>query len=47
MLAGTTNRTHFLTGASQNVVTAWSVRPGEAEHTNASKPPDIPVRPLE
>jgi hypothetical protein len=44
MLAGVTDRTHFMTGTSRNVVAAWSVRPGEAGHTDASKPPDLPVR---
>jgi hypothetical protein len=45
MLAGVTNRTHFpsLTGASRHIA-AWSVRPGEPDHTDASKPPDFPVR---
>lgn len=44
MLAETTNRTHFLTGASRDIVSAWSVRPGEPDHTDASKPADLPVR---
>jgi hypothetical protein len=45
MLAGATNRTHFpaLAGASQNIE-AWSVRPDVPDHTDASKPPDLPVR---
>ncbi|KAI0269531.1 hypothetical protein BGY98DRAFT_300882 [Russula aff. rugulosa BPL654] len=44
MLAGAANRTHFptLAGASQNIE-AWSVRPGEPDHTSASKPPDLPL----
>jgi hypothetical protein len=46
MLAGVADRTHFptLTGASRNVIAAWSVRPGESDLANATKPPDLPVR---
>ncbi|KAN0109845.1 hypothetical protein V8E52_008951 [Russula decolorans] len=44
MLAGVTNRTHFpsVTGASRNVA-VWSVRPGEPDRTDVSKPPDLPL----
>lgn len=46
MLAGVADRTHFpaLTGASENVIRAWSVRPGESDLANGTKPPDLPVR---
>jgi hypothetical protein len=45
MLIGVTNHTHFptLTGASRNIA-AWSVKPGESVRTDASKPPELPVR---
>ncbi|KAI0269529.1 hypothetical protein BGY98DRAFT_1190320 [Russula aff. rugulosa BPL654] len=45
ILAGVTDRTHFptLTGASRNMLSAWSVRPGKSNHTDASKPPDLPL----
>jgi len=43
-LAQVTDRTHFptLTGASRNIA-AWSVRPGEPDRTDVSKPPDLPL----
>src|SRR6266403_95381 len=46
-LAGAANRTHFptLTGASRNVVAAWSVRPVEVDPNDVSKLHDMPVRP--
>ncbi|KAF8496800.1 hypothetical protein F5888DRAFT_365584 [Russula emetica] len=47
MLAVATNRTHFptLTGMSRNLNNAaWSVRPGEPDHTDASKPPELPLQ---
>lgn len=41
MLAKATGRTHFLTGTSRNIA-AWSVRPGQLDHNDTSKRPDLP-----